>query len=133
MRIVLALCLIVSSAALAAQPASAAEGCDRECLRGKVTEVLAALVGHDAGKLAVAGNLRVTEDGVEKPLAQVALVRSVTGLRGYRQDVIDERAGEAVAGVLVEEAGAPVLLVVRVRVDGEARLSESNMVTPPMA
>jgi hypothetical protein len=57
------------------QPARAqqtsAPACDRECLRSKITEVLHALV----------------EDGVEKPLAQVALVRSVTRLRGYRQDV----------------------------------------------
>src|SRR6186713_529461 len=129
LRIVLALCLIVSSAALAAKPASAAEGCDRECLRGKVTEVLYALVGHDAGKLAVAPTLRVTEDGVEKPLTQVGLVRSVTRLRGYRQDVLDERAGEAVAGVMIEESGAPALLVVRVKVDGEAKLSELELVT----
>ena len=131
MRIVLALCLMLSSAALAAQPAraqAAAAACDRECLRGKVTEVLHALVEHDASKLAVAGNLRVTEDGVEKPLAQVALVRSVTRLRGYRQDVIDEREGEAVAGVMVEESGAPVILAVRVKVDGEARLSELELV-----
>jgi len=128
LRIVLAVCLIVSSAALAAQPARAAEGCDRECLRGKVSEVLYALVEHDAGKLAVAPTLRVTEDGVEKPLAQVGLVRSVTRLRGFRQDVIDERAGQAVAGVMVEEAGAPALLVVRVKVDGDAKLSELELV-----
>ena len=96
MRIVLALCLILSSAALAT-PAQAAD-CDRECLRGKVTEVLHAFAGHDVGKLAVAGNLRVTEDGVEKPLAQVGLVRTVTKLRGYRQDVIDERAGVSTVG-----------------------------------
>jgi hypothetical protein len=132
LRIVLALCLILSSAAFAAQPASAqdtsATACDRECLRGKVTEVLHALVGHDTGKLAVAGNLRVTEDGVEKPLAQVGLARTVTRLRGYRQDVLDERAGEAVAGVMVEESGAPVILVVRVKVDGEAKLSELELV-----
>ena len=132
MRIVLALCLMVSSAALAAQPARAqqasAPACDRDCLRGKITEVLYALVEHDAGKLAVAGNLRVTEDGVEKPLAQVGLVRSVTRLRGYRQDIIDERAGVAVAGVMVEEAGAPVILAVRVKVDGETKLSELELV-----
>jgi len=127
-RLILALSLILSSAALAAQPAHPAAACDRECLRGKVTEVLSALATHDAGKLAVAGNLRVTEDGVEKPLAQVGLVRSVTRLRGYRQDTLDERAGEAVTGVLVEESGAPVMLVVRVKVDGEARLSELELV-----
>jgi hypothetical protein len=132
LRTVLALWLIVSSAALAAQPAhaqsAAGSACDRECLRGKVTEVLHALVGHDASKLSVAGDLRVTEDGVEKPLAQVGLVRTVTRLRGYRQDVIDERAGEAVAGVMVEEAGAPAILVVRVKVDGAAKLSELELV-----
>ncbi|HEY6815112.1 MAG TPA: hypothetical protein VI168_06195, partial [Croceibacterium sp.] len=128
MRFVLALCLIVSSATLAVQPAQAQTACDRECLRGKVTEVLHALVQHDASKLAVASNLRVTEDGVEKPLAQVGLVRTVTRLRGYRQDVIDERAGVAVAGAMVEEAGAPVILAVRVKVDGEARLSEIELV-----
>lgn len=129
MRPVLALCLLLLSAALAspahAQPAAA---CDRECLRGKITEVLYALVEHDAGQLAVASNLRVTEDGVEKPLAQVGLVRTVTRLRGYRQDVLDERAGVAVAGVMVEESGAPAILAVRVKVDGEARLSELELV-----
>lgn len=132
MRIVLALCLILSSAALAAPPAQAqdvaASGCDRECLRGKITEVLHALVEDDIGKLAAAGTLRVTEDGVEKPLAQVALVRSVTRLRGYRQDVLDERTGQAVAGVMVEESGAPIILVVRVKVDNEQKLSELELV-----
>jgi len=69
LRIALALGVILASAALAAQPAAAQQvstpACDRECLRGKVTEVLDALVEHDAGQLAVAGNLRGTEDGVE--------------------------------------------------------------------
>jgi hypothetical protein len=132
LRTVLALWLIVSSAALAAQPvhaqSAAASACDRECLRGKVTEVLHALVGHDASRLSVAGDLRVTEDGVEKPLAQVGLVRTVTRLRGYRQDVLDERAGVAVTGAMVEEAGAPVILAVRVKVDGAAQISELELV-----
>lgn len=132
MKSVLALCLILSSAALAAQPtaapASAAPACDRECLRGKITEVLHALVDDDIGELEVAPGLRVTEDAVEKPLAQVGLVRSVTKLRGYRQDVLDERAGQAVAGVMVEEAGAPIILVVRVKVDSEQRISELELV-----
>jgi hypothetical protein len=132
LRFVLALCLILSSAALAAQSARAAEGaaaaCDRECLRGKITEVLHALVEHETGSLEVAGNLRVTEDGAEKPLAQVGLVRTVTRLRGYRQDILDERTGQAVAGVMVEEAGAPVILAVRIKVDGEAKLSELELV-----
>ena len=132
MRSLLALCLILSSTALAAQPASApvvaAPACDRECLRGKVTEVLHALVKHDVSTLPVAANLRVTEDAVEKPLAQVGLVRSVTKLRGYRQDILDERTGQAVAGVMVEEAGAPIILVVRIKLDGEQKISELELV-----
>lgn len=127
MKRILALCLVLISAALAASPASAAT-CDRECLRGKVTEVLSALAGHDTAKLAVAANLRVTEDGVERPLKQVGLVRTVTKLRGYRQDIIDERAQQAIAGVMVEESGVPVLLVVRVKLDGEQKLSELELV-----
>jgi hypothetical protein len=132
MKSVLALLLILSPAALAAQstgaPTSTAPACDRECLRGKITEVLHALVDDDVGKLNVATTLRVTEDAVEKPLAEVGLVRSVTKLRGYRQDILDERAGQAVAGVMVEEAGAPIILVVRVKVDSEQKLSELELV-----
>jgi hypothetical protein len=91
-------------------------GCDRECLRGKVTQLLYALVKHDVSGLPVADTLRVTEDAVEKPLAKVGLVGTVTRLRGFRQDIIDERAGVAGADVMVEETGAPVMLVVRLKV-----------------
>ncbi len=133
MRTVLALCLMLwSSSALAAHrapaPVVAPPACDRECLRGEVTLVLYALAEHDVSQLAVAPGLRVTEDGVEKPLDKVGLVRSVTKLRGYRQDIIDERTGQAVAGAMVEESGAPVLLVVRVKVDADQKLSELELV-----
>ncbi len=115
-------------AALGAAPAAATPACDRECLRGKVSEVLYALADHDVSKLAVAPGLRVTEDAVEKPLDKLALVRTVTKLRGYRQDIIDEREGEAFAGTMIEESGAPVLLAVRVKVDDTAKLSEIELV-----
>src|SRR6516165_3192351 len=101
--------------------------CDRECLRGKVTQLLYAFLKHDVSKLPVAGTLRVTEDAVEKPLAKVGLVRTVTRLRGFRQDVIDERSGVAGADVVVEESGAPVLLVVRLKVVGD-KLTEVELV-----
>jgi hypothetical protein len=114
-----------SAAANAGQPAATA--CDRECLRGKVTQVLYALVKHDVKGLPVASTLRVTEDAVEKPLAKVGLVRTVTRLRGFRQDIIDERAGVAGADVMVEETGAPVMLVVRLKVVAD-RLTELELV-----
>jgi hypothetical protein len=107
-----------------AQPASA---CDRECLRGKVTQLLYAFMKHDVSGLPVADTVRVTEDAVEKPLAKVGLVGTVTRLRGFRQDVIDERAGVAGAHVMVEETGAPVLLVVRLKVVAD-KLTEIELV-----
>src|SRR5262245_27458915 len=101
--------------------------CDRECLRGKVTQLLYAFLKHDVSGLPVASTLRVTEDAVEKPLAKVGLVNTVTRLRGFRQDIIDERAGVAGADVVVEESGAPVLLVVRLKVVAD-KLTEVELV-----
>ena len=114
-----------SSVARAAQRGPAT--CDRECLRGQVTQLLHALLKHDVKGLPVADTLRVTEDAVEKPLAKVGLVGTVTRLRGFRQDVIDERAGVAGAHVIVEETGAPVLLVVRLKVVAD-KLTEIELV-----
>ena len=131
---VAALCLVLLSstafAATKAKPAPAAPpSCDRECLRGTVSQVLYALVDDDISRLPVAANIRITEDAVEKTLDKVGLVRTVTKLRGYRQDIIDEREGVAVAGVMVEEAGAPIILVVRAKVDAEQKISELEFVT----
>jgi len=111
-----------SASTLAAQPATApgaAATCDRECLRGAITAYLDALVRHDASQLPLAGNVRITEDCVEKTMDKVGLLRSVTKIRGYRQDFLDERQGIAGADVVVEEGGAPVLLVVRLKIEGE--------------
>ena len=69
----------------------------------------------------------MTEDAVEKPLANVGLVNTVTRLRGFRQDIIDERAGVAGAHVMVEESGAPVMLVVRLKVVAD-KLTEIELV-----
>ncbi len=119
----LAVCVWGVTATAAQSPTT----CDRECLRGKVTQVLYAFVKHDVSKLSVASTLRVTEDAVEKPLANVGLVKTVTRLRGFRQDIIDERAGVAGAHVVVEESGAPVLLVVRLKIVAD-KLTEIEVV-----
>ncbi len=122
----LLMCCVLGAARTAAAQTAPAD-CDRECLRGHVTRLLYALVKHDVSGLPVAATLRVTEDAVEKPLAKVGLVATVTRLRGFRQDIIDERAGVAGADVVVEESGPPVLLVVRVKVVADT-LSEIELV-----
>jgi hypothetical protein len=121
------LLLGISMWGVTANAAQSAISCDRECLRGKVTQLLYAFLKHDVSKLPVADTLRVTEDAVEKPLAKVGLVRTVTRLRGFRQDIVDESAGVAVADVVMEESGAPVLLVVRLKAVGD-KLTEIELV-----
>jgi hypothetical protein len=124
-RTVASLCLVLLSNVIAAPPALAA--CDRECLRSTMTAFLYALVKHDTSALPLAATVRVTEDGVEKALDRVSLVTTVTRLGGYRQDILDERAGMAGTTVVVEEVGAPVLLVVRLKVV-EDRIAEIETV-----
>jgi hypothetical protein len=124
------LILLVSTSAVQAASKTAtapAPSCDRECLRSMLTATLYALVKHDTSKLPLSDKVRVTEDAVEKPLAKVGLVRTVTRLRGYRQDFLDERDGMATAGALVEEVGAPVLLVVRLKVV-DRKITEMELV-----
>ena len=114
---ILTFCVLAGLIFVADQRAFAqSASCDRECLRGTMTALLYAFVEHDASELPIADAVRVTEDAVEKPLAEVSLLNTVTGLFGYRQDFIDERAGMAGAHVIVEESGAPVMLVVRLKV-----------------
>lgn len=127
---IIALALACAAAASAAQPAKApapAPACDRECLRGAITAYLDALVRHDVSQLPLADKVRITEDSIEKTLDKVGIVRSITKLRGYRQDFLDEREGIAGADVVAEESGAPILLVVRLKIDGE-RISEIETV-----
>jgi hypothetical protein len=108
---------VAGLAVTAGRPALAqSAACDRECLRSTMTTFLYALLEHDASKVPAAAQVRVTEDGIEKPLARVGLLNTVTRLRGYRQDFLDERAGMAGTHVVVEEVGAPVLLVVRLKI-----------------
>src|SRR5690242_4320742 len=123
MKKLTSLCLILLACASAAQaahkpkPAPApAPSCDRECLRGMLTEYLYALVKHDTSKLPLSDKVRITEDAIEKPIAKVGLVNTVTRLRGYRQDFLDEQGGMATTAAVVEESGAPILLVVRLKV-----------------
>jgi hypothetical protein len=116
----LSLVLLACASAVQAAPkkpaAPPAPSCDRECLRGMLTASLYALLRHDTSKLPLSDKVRVTEDAVEKPLAKVGLVKTVTRLRGYRQDFLDERDGMATAAAVVEEVGAPVLLALRLKV-----------------
>jgi len=130
MKKLTSLCLILLACASIVQAASKpapASSCDRECLRGMLTAHLYALLKHDTSKLPLSDKVRVTEDAIEKPLEKVGLLKTVTRLRGYRQDFLDERGGMATTSAVVEESGAPTLLVVRLKVVDQ-KITEIEMV-----
>ena len=119
--------LVCASGAQAQSKQAPAPSCDRECLRGMLTATLYSLMRHDTGRLPLSDHVRVTEDAIEKPLTKVSLLNRVTRLHGYRQDFLDERGGMATTAAIVEESGAPTLLVVRLKVV-EQRITEIELV-----
>jgi hypothetical protein len=107
--------------------AGSAAACDRECLRGHVTQYLHALLAHDHTRLPLADSVRFTENSMEREPGE-GLWRTVTKLRGYRQDFIDEREGVVGSHVVMEEGGTPTLLVLRLKVVDEL-ITEIETVT----
>ena len=96
-------------------PAAQAADCDRECLRGAITQYLNAMVAHKPGSLAVSDEVRFTEDAVTMKLGE-GLWKNASGIGTYRQDILDVRQGVAASQVIVEESGMPVMLVLRLKV-----------------
>ena len=99
-----------ASTATAAQPVGKIGGaqpvtCDRECLRSHVTQFLWAMVKHDASKLPVADNVRITEDADEKKsLKDVELFRRVIFPACLPQIVTSLRIALGIAWLVVVAA-----------------------------
>jgi hypothetical protein len=96
-------------------PTVRAQGCDRACLTGMMTQFINALVAHDPTTLPLAANVRYTEDSRNAQLGQ-GIWRSVTAAGGFRQDYIDTRTQVAAAHVVLREGDTQVLYSVLLRV-----------------
>ncbi len=118
--------LLFAGVLLAAQ-AGAADSksvpCDRECLRGFITQYLNALIAHKPSDLPLADNVRFTEDTVEMKLGESPLWKNAARLGPYRLDILDTRQGLAAAQAIVEESGVPVMLMLRLKIAG-GKISE---------
>ncbi len=110
----LAVLATVSSCA-SSSGTSAASTCDRACLKRQIDDYLSAMLAHDPKRLALAPDVRFTEDTVQKQLGE-GLWKTASNLRGFRQDYLDTQAGVAASHVFVEESGKPVLLALRLKV-----------------
>jgi hypothetical protein len=129
--VVLLLLLVVFSFHTAAQ-APANGSCDRECLRGFITQYLNAMVDHNPRALQTAPTARFTEDTVTMPLGE-GLWKNASKLRTYRQDFLDVRGGVAASHVIVEESGKPVMLALRLKIVDRKITEIETMVTRSQA
>jgi len=111
--------LIGSAAALVlattATARAAESDCGRECLRGFITQYLNAMVAHAPDTLPRTANVRFTEDTVDLKLGE-GLWKQASKIRPYRLDILDVAQGVAASQVVVEEAGSPVMLMLRLRI-----------------
>jgi hypothetical protein len=107
---------------------AAAADCDRDCLRGFITQYLDALITHTPNALPLDAKVRFTEDSVEMHLGE-GLWKDASRIRDYRQDVLDVGQGIAASQVVVEEAGSPALLTLRLKVADKKITEIESMVT----
>jgi hypothetical protein len=103
-------------------------GCDRECLRGFITQYLNAMVAHNPGMLATAPTIRFTEDTQTLKPGE-GLWKNASAIRPYRQDFLDVRESTAVSHVVVEENGMPALLALRLKIADRKVTEVETMVT----
>ena len=76
----------------------------------------------------VAANVRFTEDTVDMKLGE-GLWKAASKIRPYRLDILDPAQGVAASQVVVEEAGSPVMLVLRLKVANKTITEVETQVT----
>jgi hypothetical protein len=126
MRVAMKLEIAALAAALALGSASAGTAgplCNRECLAGIMSSYLQALVSHDPAKMAVARNLKYTENGVRLNLGD-GLWQTASAMPSYRLDVIDEEAGQVGLLGRISENGNNNWFAVRIKVEHDRRISQ---------
>jgi hypothetical protein len=112
----------------AAQAQTARAECDRQCLRDFITQYLNAMVAHTPQALKVSPTVRFTEDTVDMKLGEGLWTRA-SGVRPYRLDILDGTQGVAASQVVVEEAGAPVMLMLRLKIANRTITEVETQVT----
>jgi hypothetical protein len=111
-----------------ARAATAAGTCDRDCLRGFITQYLDAMISHNPKAIPIAPAARFTEDTKTLPMGD-GLWKGASKIRPYRQDFLDVREGVAASHVVVEENGTPVMLALRLKIENKKITEIETMVT----
>jgi hypothetical protein len=103
------------------------QDCDRACLLGFLHGYLDAMKSRDPGRLALAPDVRYTENNVEMPLGRDGIWATVTGVAGAGLEAADVKQGEVAWIGAVDERGAPVYFGMRMQVR-DRRITEVESV-----
>ena len=96
-----------------------AAGCDRACLTAIIDSYYAALIANDARKLPQASRARITENSVEKKLADTFWASADATI--YRFDVVNTKRGDTGTEVVIRNAdGSKTMQMLRLKVQNGA-------------
>lgn len=94
----------------------ARNSCDGACLNGFVDQYLDAVVAHDPARLPVTKTVKFTEDGQQLALGD-GFWRTATARGTYKFYMDDPVVGQVVYFGTMREAGNPVSLVLRLKIE----------------
>jgi hypothetical protein len=90
--------------------------CNRACLEGVIDQYLKALVAHDPSSLPLSKDVKYTENNQVMPVGD-GFWKTAQGIGNYRHVFADPEVGQvALMGTMIE-AGAPLLMSLRLRVE----------------
>jgi hypothetical protein len=102
--------------------AGGSSSCDRACLNGFIDRYLDAVVAHDPSRLPLTRLIKFTENGQRLELGD-GFWRTATARGTYKFYVDDPEAGQVGFAGTMQEAGHPVLLALRLKIENQ-KISE---------
>ena len=96
--------------------------CDRACLEGVIDQYLAAVVAHDPKRLPLSADVKYTENNQVLEVGD-GFWKTAQGVGSYRHVFADPEFGQVAMMGTMMEAGAPLLMSLRLRIE-LGRISE---------
>jgi hypothetical protein len=125
--VVLVLAMASPSGSLAKRgDAGVQSACDRGCLDGFVDQYLDALAANDPSRLPVTQTVKYTEDGQRLDLGD-GLWNTATGRGTYKFYMEDPHAGEVAFFGTMREAGEPIILALRLKIE-QRKIDEAEAI-----
>ena len=112
----------------AARATTAQTTCDRACLARVADAWFAAMVAHDPTKAPIAPNAKFTEQTQVKPVGEGLWKTASEAPTTFKIYVADPVAGQIGAIVMMKDAGKPIQLAVRLKVQGRQIVEAEHLI-----